>query len=394
MKEQGVTNLKLTICYLIFLTIVLVGAISSRSAHAGNDKTAEFTNGRKCGDCHKEIYNYWSKSLHRHSVDDPVFETAYLEAYKKTEGEARYLCPRCHAPTTQLTGDYALNSELSKEGVTCDFCHSIKSVNLDSSGPTFILDVGKVKRGPLLPSQKLFSDHEVKYSPLHTKSELCAGCHEYRNERGVLLLGTYSEWKESSYAREGKQCQFCHMAEVSGEIAVTESGEGKEGSTINRHDVSGGHSIPLLKKAVEVRIADVTRDGNRVKVSVDITNAGSGHMVPTGIPSRMLVLNVYLKTDRGLVLSNRKIYKKTLLDEEGNELTRDSDIFIKSAEVTSDNRLAPGETNREIFMFVIPRGAPVEAKAAVSYLYKPILLQEGRMEVEMASDSTRVSKNK
>jgi hypothetical protein len=184
------------------------------------------------------------------------------------------------------------------------------------------------------------------------------------------------------------------MAEVSGEIAVTESGGGKEGSTINRHDVSGGHSIPMLKRAVQVRIADVTIDGKRVKVSVDITNTGSGHMVPTGIPSRMLVLNVYLKTDRGLVLSNRKIYKKRLLDEEGNELTRDSDIFTKSAEVTSDNRLAPGQTNREIFIFVVPRGAPVEAKAAVSYLYKPILLQEGRMEVEMASDSTRVSENK
>ncbi|MEE9611942.1 MAG: hypothetical protein V3W19_11855, partial [Desulfatiglandales bacterium] len=70
----------------------------------------------------------------------------------------------------------------------------------------------------------------------------------------------------------------------------------------------------------------------------------------------------------------------------------DSLILLKSAKIASDNRLSPGERRREHFFFSIPRGKPVEAKAKVSYLYKPLLLEEGRMEVEMSSDSSRILK--
>lgn len=56
--------------------------------------------------------------------------------------------------------------------------------------------------------------HGLWYQPLLRKAEFCAGCHEYVVEGGVHLVSTWSEWKASSYAAEGKTCQSCHMPGV------------------------------------------------------------------------------------------------------------------------------------------------------------------------------------
>jgi hypothetical protein len=389
-KRTAISLSNLMVSFIIVMYILAAAAPPAWSRSDSEEGAEGFISSEVCGQCHKDIYDYWSRSLHRHSVDDPVFYVAYLEAYKKTEGDAKYLCTRCHAPTTLITKDYSMESEISREGVTCDFCHSVKAVDLASGGSPFTLEMGNVKFGPLREGKKSFKAHEVEYSKLHTESIFCAGCHEYRNEEGVLILGTYTEWKEGPYSKEGKQCQFCHMEEVNGKITVSGGGEKAGKTSINRHDVSGGHSIPMLKRAVEVGIVEVSSEGRKVRVVVDVTNKGSGHMVPTGIPSRKLIINVSVKTDKGMVLTDQRVYKKTLLDDRGNEITRDSDIFIKSAQIGSDNRLGPRETRREIFVFSIGRGEPVEATASASYMYKPLVLEEGRMEIELSSDSARI----
>lgn len=391
MEKRRGDSLELTACLALVVSVLLLITIPSHAAEGRGSKSAPFVSSRICAQCHKEVYDYWSKSMHSMSVADPVFQTAYLEAYKISEGKAKFSCSRCHAPTTLLTEDYGMESDLSKEGVTCDFCHSVKGVELGSKPASFELEAGGAKRGPLYQGSKAARGHKVEYSQLHTAAEFCAGCHEYKNEKGALILGTYSEWKRGPYAQEGKPCQFCHMQEVPRKIKESEE-DGGSRSAINRHDVAGGHSVQMLKEAIEVKIVEVRREGDKVRVTVDVTNKGSGHMVPTGIPRRTLVLNVSLTTDRGLVLTNQRVYRKTMLDEEGKELTTDAATFIKSASIASDNRLAPRETRREPFLFYIPRGKPVEAKASVTYLYKPLLLEEGRIEVEMSSDTARVAK--
>jgi len=42
-----------------------------------------------CGRCHQEIYNTWKDSLHAQAIEDPIFKTAYLEAYHDTAGEVK-----------------------------------------------------------------------------------------------------------------------------------------------------------------------------------------------------------------------------------------------------------------------------------------------------------------
>src|ERR1700739_1088546 len=108
-----------------------------------NVKKEGYTESQICGECHTAIYKEWKNSLHASSISDPVF----LGVFNGVEREKKNFCLKCHVPTTRVTGDYGLTQPISKDGVTCDFCHTVKSVDLNKGEP-FEFDPGFVKRGP------------------------------------------------------------------------------------------------------------------------------------------------------------------------------------------------------------------------------------------------------
>ncbi len=350
-----------------------------------------YTSSRVCGECHKEIYKRWKNSMHAFSLQDPIFDSAYTEAYRNTKGESRYLCLKCHVPTTNVTGDYDLKLQISSEGITCDFCHSVKRVNLESVGFPYTQEVSNVKRGPIPLKKDAADGHEVEYSELHTTSAFCAGCHQYTNPNGVLVLGTYNEWLASPYSDKGIQCQDCHMPLIPEQKSAVK-GSSSSARRINEHNLAGGHSIKQLKKAIKLDIAEINKDGNLLNVAVKIANVGSGHMVPTGLPTRKLILKVEVKTADGRMVSNaRKVYQKVLVDEKGEVITRDSQVWY-AKKVLYDNRLIPLlEHRKEEFTFLLPKGgASYLVNASVSYLYEPTIPQKQKMELVMDSVSQEV----
>lgn len=342
-----------------------------------------FTSSQVCGKCHTQIYQSWKESMHAGSVTDPVFQASYMMAYFKKGPATAKLCLRCHAPTSVMTKDYDLTHELPGEGITCDFCHSLKDVNLDNPDNPFVLDVGKVKRGPNIKGD--VKVHDVEYSQLHSSARICASCHEYR-PNGVPVMTTYSEWKESIYAEQGTNCQYCHMPESMGEISKNVPGP-REGKIFN-HNLAGGHSVIQLKKALALKITGVTRQEDRMTVKVDLTNQGSGHRVPTGIPTRKLVLYCEVKVGEGKVYREQVVYEKAIFNSQGQELVHDSDIMLGLGSfVAKDNRIYPKETRQETFTFFIPKGKEALVTAWVDYLYQPVILQPTEMRVEMNLDS-------
>ncbi|MBI2982325.1 MAG: hypothetical protein HYY44_08595, partial [Deltaproteobacteria bacterium] len=107
-----------------------------------------FTSAKVCGECHQAIYKGWKESMHANAVKDPIFYPIFLEASQRTAGKSDALCLSCHAPTTRLTKDYRLDSPITSEGVTCDFCHSVRGVRLNEPDP-FVIEKTKKKWGPL-----------------------------------------------------------------------------------------------------------------------------------------------------------------------------------------------------------------------------------------------------
>jgi hypothetical protein len=346
-------------------------------------KKDTFTSSDTCRKCHIDIFKYWKGSMHFLSFQDPIFITAYKQALFDTDGKAKEFCLRCHAPIADSTRDFGVKNEISKEGVSCDFCHSVSGINLEDSDRPYRVIPGKTKFGPLKNTKSPV--HNTKPSDIFTKSEFCAGCHELTGNNGVSIISTYSEWKEGPYAKEGVQCQNCHMPYNKGYI-VDQSLK-KTVARINLHDVSGGHSLKFLKDVAKVEIIAIEKNSEEISIRVRVINAKSGHKIPTGTPTRELVLEVMLKDKKGHVISeSSKVIKKVLIDEQGKELVSDNDILLKAAGLLSDNRIPPGQSREFHFSFPGNFKGEFFVDASIAYRYRPLVTTYEEMKIDISKD--------
>lgn len=345
---------------------------------------SSFTSSNVCKRCHTAIYEKWSHSMHAFAVSDPIFADAYHAAVEEGGSEAKRLCLSCHSPTTRKTKDYGLLEPLSNEGVTCDFCHTIAKVDVSQPEP-FTSDPGPTKRG--VRKGRLSPAHFTEYSPLHGKSELCGGCHDFRSSQGVPVLETYSEWKESPYADRGIQCQDCHMRRLKGTPLVNRQVE-VTSELAPDHAVKGGHSLVRLQEAATVGLHAGYRD-RAIQVDAKVENVGSGHKVPTGAPTRRVVLEVSILSPSGKTMqSQSRVYRKELVDKSGQPVATIADSFVKAVRVASDNRLAPKEVRKETFTFRVPPSGEVAiVQALLTYKFET---PQGVMDVKMSEASRLV----
>jgi hypothetical protein len=160
---------------------------------------------------------------------------------------------------------------------------------------------------------------------------------------------------------------------------------------INLHAISASRSTEQLRKALKVEIKNINKEKDIIEVVVGVTNVGSGHLVPTGIPSRKLILVVELRTPNEYFVQ-QKIYQKIILDESAKEIKKDSEFFLKAARVSFDNRLRPRETRTERFAFVRPKNRKITISARIEYLYKTKVLSPTEIRVKMAEDIKKISK--
>ncbi|MBI4344659.1 MAG: hypothetical protein HY555_03630 [Euryarchaeota archaeon] len=321
-----------------------------------------------CKACHGAIYDQWSHSLHARSHEDPVFTAAHLQSIEYAGPGATPYCFSCHAPTTRVTKDYELRMNITREGVTCNFCHTVSGLEIDKP-IKYLLSPGETIYGKAVNKT---APHRLEYREFFLKSEFCGGCHDlYVNNAPVME--TYTEWKAGPYAAT-KQCQDCHMDVIEG---------GRS------HRFTGGHFESRVKEAAGVRLETEIKAGKAL-VTAYVTNKGSGHKIPTGIPSRRLILHLKAKDDRGnIIYREDRYYRKVIADKEGREIAEDFRFMLDSAKVLSDNRIAPMETRVETFTFPVPSTTgQVYTEASLEYSYKPIILMPTEISVIMAENST------
>ncbi len=333
------------------VALATLALASAGAAAAGNP----YASSKTCAECHSSIHGYWSDSAHARAAVAPSFTASLDQALRgaRDADAVRRGCTACHAPTTLVSGDHALADPVSREGVSCDFCHTVADVDLAREQP-FDAQPGPLKRGPLQYAESPF--HETAYSPLHKSSPLlCAGCHEYRNAAGVAVLSTYAEWRASRFPARGTPCQECHMPLVPGGSVR----EGLVASTraVNLHRLTGGSGAAKIRSGLEL-VLEVTRSGSAAEIEARLTNSGVGHAAPGGLPSKALVLTVGVEGAGGaLAVSRERVYRRELKDASGQALTGVADAFLKSASAGADTRLQPGETRHEIFTLPLVPGA-------------------------------------
>jgi len=360
------------------LVFLLMAAPLSAAGATRMPQSAEY-----CGSCHRSIEQGWKESVHSQAMESRLFQDALQMAQSDFGAHARSVCLGCHSPTVVETGDLSLVRKVSWEGITCDYCHSIRSVNMTGPNPKAVVVYNNVKAGPWKGVTSPV--HGTVYSPLHTSSLLCATCHQYRNSLGFPVLTTYTEWEKGPYRAEHKGCQSCHMYLVEGKV-VDPRVKKTAGHEINLHQMPGSHSLTQLNKAIRGQLL-VTHEGGQLHVEVDVTNQGAGHMVPTGSPLRKLILQVSAAPFGGKPFQEERVFTRVVADQQGKVLNREDLVFMKAAKVVSDTRLAPGQTKKESFTFNVPQGVRSTVKADFYYYYSPTATTEAQQEVKFLSFS-------
>jgi hypothetical protein len=368
---------------VVLLVALMMGVAGTAPAFGVGPAKGHFTTSDTCGSCHKDIYKMWRASSHASSMEDTVFLEGYRETEARQGAAVSRRCLKCHAPMVEVNGDVNLKEKITWEGVSCDVCHSISSVDTSGISPRIVLDVGPVKRGPIEDAASMA--HEVLFSPLHKGPLICAGCHEYANPDGAAIITTYSEFKESPASREGGSCQSCHMSRTKADV-VDPRVKRVAGSEVNLHQMPGGHSLEQLQKALSLKY-QAKREGDTLSIEVSLTNKGAGHAVPTGMPGRKVILEVRAQAGGEEAHEERRIYSKVFKDAQGSVITRDSAYFAAGVRLHTDRRIRPGETRVEVFKFPAPAGESVALSVKLHYEHAPTGGTENRTWITFQSES-------
>jgi len=352
-----------------------VAAIVKKVNHEG------WTSAAVCGECHQAIHAVWRHSLHSKSWSNAIFQAGYKRCQDTYGAEKSRVCLGCHTPTVRYGEDYGVTKPLTAEGITCDFCHSVASVELQDTSDPFRLTVGKTKYGPLRHAQS--PAHEIVDSKLHKSSEFCAGCHEYKNSNGISVLATYSEWKKGPYAKRGQQCQDCHMPLVPGRVVALDVKQDAD-KEVNLHDISGSHDIDRVRKAVALDLVGYEWLGDRVWVYIQVANNGSGHCFPTGLPMHRAVLEVEIHEGSNLVDHREIPFEIVMLDKDRKVLKREHEVFTSAAYIRSDTRLKPAEKRMIDLSFRGIDAAELALTARLNYAYatETLVSENGKEHIE------------
>lgn len=351
----------------VFLTAGATSAADLRPL-----SSAEF-----CGRCHRAIVDAWKTSVHAKAMESPLFQDGLELTESRFGPSARTVCLECHSPIAVLTNDTSLRQKVSWEGITCDYCHSLRDVSFSGKNPKAKVEFSLVKSGPIKDAEAPV--HGTVFSPVHLTSAACAPCHEYRNSQGFPVLTTYSEWKNSRYAKSEKHCQSCHMYRVKGDVVdpkIHRSATAK----VNLHQMPGSHSLEQLNSTIKARLS-TSREGDRLKLTVVVSNVAAGHYVPTGSPMRQLLLDVRADSYDGKHFQEERRYARTVADQQGKTVDLEPLAFMSGARVVSDTRLAPDETRTETFSFPVPSGVKAQVRVELRYYYSPLATTEAQKQL-------------
>jgi hypothetical protein len=278
-----------------------------------------------CARCHPSIAGEWSGSAHARAATSRLFLAVYdgddraaagAPAYRHDFPQTDGSCAACHVPGMAADAPFASNPRhatgAAAGGVFCDFCHKVKAVGVDASGGkpgVLSMTVLRPGRGADLlfgPLDDVVGRPDA-YQPIYRRSQFCAPCHQ-GSFWNVSAYSEYQEWAASAYARQGVQCQDCHMRATAGPprrfATAAAGGILRDARTLSSHALAATDDLELMRAAIDLQ-ASVSREGSELRVRVSVRNVGAGHHFPTGSPLRNLVLLVEATDGRGAPLPLR-----------------------------------------------------------------------------------------
>ncbi len=360
--------------------LVLAFVLQATPALAATVPAKHFQTAENCG-CHTTFVTQWQESMHAQALTDPIYLAKLADANRATDGKIGPFCEGCHGPIARIAGELTAKrrkfSPQAGEGITCDFCHQLTGTKKPIANASWVLKADGVKRAQLKDAKS--PAHKTQYSKFHESSELCGTCHNVNHPVNNLPLeATFTEWKNGPYAKEGIQCQDCHMTPGPG---VTKPNPGNAAAfgpdrehiyimTFVGGNVALGPSElaeERLKAAtkLDVGLPEIVEGGSRIDVATTITNVGAGHYVPTGLTEvRQMWLEVVATNSDGVeIMRGRRDFGTVLRDAKGRYPAELWDAVA----IQSDDRIPPRESKTQTYTLDVPDVGPITVRAALYY---------------------------
>lgn len=414
-------------CIAIGLEISLAGdSAVQKPAMPANSKAfaQDYEPTKMCKGCHDLIVAQHLTSSHEMSFTNPAFQAQYQkDLLPKAENDpALYReaseCISCHEPITyakkgpQVVSMKDIHPDMN--GVTCDVCHTMTGW----SGPNpengnYIMAPSEKKFGPF----KGEGDWHHIYSELQTTSEICAVCHEAVNRMGFRIKATFTEWKESVFAKQDVHCQDCHMNVdgfltagkprfASGKAANMSLGSAPQRERLYTHEFPGAHSKTQVEGAIELSIEATPVNASQSRImAIDVTvdNSRTGHSMPSGSADLRLLwlevtarvgdqiltvpaagmgsqaadeLNLYSRVGYGKfdaqlvgpeIPKGSRVYRAIFVDAKGQATLNSYDAVA----TLFDNRLKAAEKRKESHILTIPEGVKGDISIEATLRYLP-----------------------
>ncbi len=322
-------------------------------------------------------------------------------------------CAACHVPIAALDAPYDTNANhatgVAIEGVTCDFCHKIQNVRLQTNGLPNPALPGVLSLEMLRPGdgEQIFlgpyddTPGDDVFSPLQNQSEFCAACH-FGAFWGVTIYNSFGEWLDSPYSdpATGQTCQDCHMPHSGATSFVQLPPERahyvpeRDPQTIFSHRMPGAMDEELLQATAILQIDGAQVDG-QLLVTVSVTNSGAGHHIPTDNPLRNMILLVSATaaTSETLALIDGPtipawggvgnpadgyyaglpgvLYAKILADFYTGEMP--TPAYWRQTRLVSDNRIPALVTDTTVYNFALPASNAAVTVEARLYLRRAFI---------------------
>ena len=197
------------------------------------DPVSELEDPSTCMQCHPQHYTQWSGSMHAYASDDPVFVAMHARGQRETGGQLGTFCVQCHAPMAVVLGIVDDTNAASFDptalpatarGITCYFCHDVKSVAADHNNG-LVLALDQTMRGGA-PNPAETPAHDSLYDTTiisgdNNNSSMCGSCHDVvtpspPSPASVALERTYQEWQTTFFSAPNDplhhlSCGNCHM---------------------------------------------------------------------------------------------------------------------------------------------------------------------------------------
>lgn len=214
--------------------------------------SAFFMESKKCGECHKDIYEQWNSSAHHFASFNNQFYRKSVEYMQSVVGtKPSRWCAGCHDHAVFFNGRFdrpikeQIDTPEARAGLSCMSCHSIVHVGGSGGNADFTMSYPPLHEvaSSSNPALRTIADFVTYAAPeahrrtfmkpfmRESTAEFCSACHkvhldvpvnQYRWFRG---FNEYDNWQASGvslqgarsfyYPKKSSNCADCHMPLVS-----------------------------------------------------------------------------------------------------------------------------------------------------------------------------------